>query len=100
MILSFINYEIRVNLEKKSGQEVGEEDKMIKEKAAHFVENANFAKTMAANPAELNVEHEDEPHHVDQEDAHQDPEDAIEQQSRHEDGIGYEEEQKPQEAAA
>jgi hypothetical protein len=64
MILSFINYEIRVNLEKKTGQEVGEEDKMIKEKQAQFVEDANFAKTMKASPADMGVHHEEEPHHV------------------------------------
>jgi hypothetical protein len=48
MILSFINYEIRVNLEKRDAKEIEAENKSILEKTHKFIENANFAKTMKA----------------------------------------------------
>lgn len=48
MILSFINYEIRVNLEKRDAKEIEAENKVIMEKSQKFADNAAFAKTMKA----------------------------------------------------
>lgn len=52
MILSFINYEIRVNLEKRDAKEIEAENKVIMEKTQKFVESANFANTMKAKNVE------------------------------------------------
>lgn len=52
MILSFINYEIRVNLEKRDAKEVEAENKVILEKTQKFVESASFANTMKAKHVE------------------------------------------------
>ena len=51
MILSFINYEIRVNLEKKDGDEIKKEDEAIKQKAMDFAATAQMAGTFKASPA-------------------------------------------------
>ena len=64
MILSFINYEIRVNLEKRNAKEIDAETQAIMEKSAKFAENAGFAKTMKAQAAPTSMKHEDTPVHV------------------------------------
>lgn len=58
MILSFINYEIRVNLEKRNQKEIDTENQTIMEKSAKFAESAVFAKTMKAAATETAVKHE------------------------------------------
>jgi hypothetical protein len=67
MILSFINYEIRVNLEKRNAKEIDAENQAIMEKSAKFAETASFAKTMKASAPATAVKHEQEPVHVKEE---------------------------------
>ena len=66
MVISFINYEIRVNLEKKGAEEIANEEKKITEMAEQFAKTASFAGTFKAEaqpaiqaelaPAEGNAE--------------------------------------------
>ena len=66
MVISFINYEIRVNLEKKGAEEIANEEKKITEMAEQFAQTASFAGTFKAEaqpaiqaeltPAEGNAE--------------------------------------------
>lgn len=49
MVISFINYEIRVNLEKKSGEAIEAEDQKIRQRAHELRETANLAGTMKAS---------------------------------------------------
>jgi len=60
MVISFINYEIRVNLEKKDPEEIANEELKIKQLAEEFSKTASFAGTFKAS-AEPAVEVEAEP---------------------------------------
>lgn len=53
MVISFINYEIRVNLEKKDSEEIAAEELKIKQMAEEFSKTASFAGTFKqqAEPA-------------------------------------------------
>lgn len=48
MVISFINYEIRVNLEKKGAEEIANEEKKIAAMAEEFSKTASFAGTFKA----------------------------------------------------
>ena len=48
MVISFINYEIRVNLEKKGAEEIESEQKKIAQMAEQFQKTASFAGTFKA----------------------------------------------------
>lgn len=48
MVISFINYEIRVNLEKKGAEEIESEQKKIAMMAEEFQKTASFAGTFKA----------------------------------------------------
>ena len=48
MVISFINYEIRVNLEKKDAEEIANEELKIKQMAEEFSKTASFAGTFKA----------------------------------------------------
>ena len=60
MVISFINYEIRVNLEKKDPEEIANEELKIKQLAEEFSKTASFAGTFKAS-AEPAVEEQAEP---------------------------------------
>ena len=51
MVISFINYEIRVNLERKDADKVAEEDLEIRQKADALQQTAQMAGTMPAQVA-------------------------------------------------
>jgi pSer/pThr/pTyr-binding forkhead associated (FHA) protein len=63
MVISFINYEIRVNLEKKDPEEIANEELKIKQLAEEFSKTASFAGTFKAS-AEPAVEEQAEPEAV------------------------------------
>ena len=48
MVISFINYEIRVNLEKKDAGEIAQEELKIAQMNEEMVKTANFADTFKA----------------------------------------------------
>ena len=48
MVISFINYEIRVNLEKKDVEEIAKEEQKIRMMAEEFSKTASFAGTFKA----------------------------------------------------
>jgi len=48
MVISFINYEIRVNLEKKTADDVAREDQQIQQRTEQLRQTANLAGTMPA----------------------------------------------------
>ena len=48
MVISFINYEIRVNLEKKDASDLEKEETMRQEKEATLLKNAGMAGTFKA----------------------------------------------------
>lgn len=62
MVISFINYEVRVNLERKNDDEVARQDLEIRQKAEQFSQTANFAATMNAQAKPAVVQ--DEPEQV------------------------------------
>ena len=62
MVISFINYEIRVNLEKKTGEAIEAEDQKIRQRSNQLRETANLAGTMKATT----------PHHTIEETKHHD----------------------------
>ena len=56
MVISFINYEIRVNLEKKDADDVAKEELAIKQKSEALAATANLAQTLPAKVAAPVVE--------------------------------------------
>lgn len=62
MILSFINYEIRVNLEKRDAKEIDAENRAIRERSEKIAESAHMASTFKAQPSEPVIHHEVEEH--------------------------------------
>jgi len=65
MVISFINYEIRVNLEKKDADEVSRQEQDLQRRAEEFDKSANFQSTFAAKTEQAVVE---EPaHHIEEE---------------------------------
>ena len=57
MVISFINYEIRVNLERKNQDDVAREDLQIQQREEALRQTANMAGTMAAAaPQQLHEE--------------------------------------------
>ena len=62
MVISFINYEIRVNLEKKNQDDVAREDQQIQQRTEQLRQTANLAGTMpATTPGQLQEETKIEP---------------------------------------
>ena len=60
MVISFINYEIRVNLERKDADKVAEEDLEIRQRSDALQQTANMAGTMPAQVA-AEVQEETQP---------------------------------------
>jgi hypothetical protein len=57
MVISFINYELRVNLEKKDASVIAEQDYAIRNKLDELAQSsANLANTMKVNQEEKFVE--------------------------------------------
>ena len=54
MVISFINYELRINLEKKDPEQLERENSQINERQQQLAATANFSGTIAASaPAQV-----------------------------------------------
>jgi len=56
MIISFINYEVRISLAKKDVSELAKDDSQVKQKAQEYVKQAEFSTTLKAGAEPAFVE--------------------------------------------